>query len=94
MPGDVRRRHGLQEHPHVDRVVFTAACVRTRQMGECRLGPWAGTREFLALKADRSSTCEDVVDALAELFAMRGILRCIRTDIPCANPTSPAVKQN
>jgi transposase InsO family protein len=31
------------------------------------------TRECLTLKADRGITSNDVVDALAELFAMRGV---------------------
>ncbi len=38
------------------------------------------TRECLALKVDRSITSEDVIDSLAELFAMRGVPRCIRSD--------------
>lgn len=38
------------------------------------------TRECLALKAARSITSEDVIDTLAELFAMRGVPRCIRSD--------------
>lgn len=38
------------------------------------------TRECLALKADRSITSEDVIDTLAELFAMRGVPRAIRSD--------------
>jgi putative transposase len=38
------------------------------------------TRECLALKVDRSITSEDVIDTLAELFAMRGVPRCIRSD--------------
>jgi transposase InsO family protein len=38
------------------------------------------TRECLALKVDRSITSEDVIDTLAELFAMRGLPRCIRSD--------------
>lgn len=38
------------------------------------------TRESLALKADRSITSEDVIDSLAELFAMRGVPRHIRSD--------------
>jgi len=38
------------------------------------------TRECLALKADRSITSEDVIDTLAELFAMRGVPKCIRSD--------------
>ena len=33
------------------------------------------TRECLALKVDRSITSEDVIDTLAELFAMRGVPR-------------------
>jgi hypothetical protein len=31
------------------------------------------TRECLTLKVDRSITSEDVIDTLAELFAMRGV---------------------
>ena len=38
------------------------------------------TRECLALKIDRSITSEDVIDTLAELFAMRGVPQCIRSD--------------
>jgi transposase InsO family protein len=38
------------------------------------------TRECLALKVDRGITSEDVIDTLAELFAMRGVPRCIRSD--------------
>ena len=38
------------------------------------------TRECLALKLDRSITSEDVIDTLAELFAMRGVPRHIRSD--------------
>jgi transposase InsO family protein len=38
------------------------------------------TRECLCLKVDRSITSEDVIDTLAELFAMRGVPRNIRSD--------------
>ena len=38
------------------------------------------TRECLALKIDRSITSEDVLDTLAELFAMRGVPQHIRSD--------------
>jgi transposase InsO family protein len=38
------------------------------------------TRECLALKVARSITSEDVIDTLAELFAMRGVARHIRSD--------------
>jgi transposase InsO family protein len=38
------------------------------------------TRECLALKVDRSITSEDVIDTLAELFAMRGVPKCVRSD--------------
>lgn len=38
------------------------------------------TRESLALKVDRSIISEDVIDTLAELFAMRGVPRHIRSD--------------
>lgn len=38
------------------------------------------TRECLTLKVDRSITSEDVIDTLAELFAMRDVPRCIRSD--------------
>ena len=38
------------------------------------------TRECLTLKVDRSITSEDVLDTLAELFAMRGVPKCIRSD--------------
>jgi transposase InsO family protein len=38
------------------------------------------TRESLALKVDRSITSEDVIDTLAELFAMRGVPQHIRSD--------------
>jgi putative transposase len=38
------------------------------------------TRECLALKVDRGLTSEDVINTLAELFAIRGVPRCIRSD--------------
>jgi putative transposase len=38
------------------------------------------TRECLALKVDRGITAEDVIDTLAELFAMRGVPQAIRSD--------------
>ena len=38
------------------------------------------TRECLTLKVDRSITSEDVIDTLAELFSMRGVPKCIRSD--------------
>jgi transposase InsO family protein len=38
------------------------------------------TRECLALKVDRSITSEDVIDTLAELFAIRGVPKHIRSD--------------
>jgi putative transposase len=38
------------------------------------------TRECLALKVDRSIISEDVIDTLAELFAVRGVPRHIRSD--------------
>lgn len=38
------------------------------------------TRECLALKVARSITSEDVIDTLAELFAMRGVPKHIRSD--------------
>ena len=38
------------------------------------------TRECLTLKADRGITSDDVVDALAELFAIRGVPNHIRSD--------------
>jgi putative transposase len=38
------------------------------------------TRECLTLRVARSITSEDVIDALAELFAMRGVPRHIRSD--------------
>jgi transposase InsO family protein len=38
------------------------------------------TRECLALKVARSITSEDVIDTLAELFATRGVPRCVRSD--------------
>ncbi len=38
------------------------------------------TRESLALKVSRSITSEDVIDTLAELFAMRGVPGHIRSD--------------
>lgn len=38
------------------------------------------TRECLSLKVARSITSEDVLDTLAELFAMRGVPRHIRSD--------------
>ena len=38
------------------------------------------TRECLTLKADRGITSDDLVDALAELFAMRGVPKHIRSD--------------
>lgn len=38
------------------------------------------TRECLCLKVARSITSEDVIDALAELFAMRGVPQQVRSD--------------
>jgi putative transposase len=38
------------------------------------------TRECLCLKVDRSITSHDVIDTLAELFAMRGVPEHIRSD--------------
>ena len=38
------------------------------------------TRECLLLKVDRGITSEAVIDWLAELLAMRGVPRCIRSD--------------
>ena len=38
------------------------------------------TRECLALKVSRNITSEDVIDTLAEVFAMRGVPRAIRSD--------------
>jgi len=38
------------------------------------------TRECLALKVARSITSEEVIDTLAELFGMRGVPKCIRSD--------------
>jgi transposase InsO family protein len=38
------------------------------------------TRECLSLKVARHITSEDVLDTLAELFAMRGVPSCIRSD--------------
>ncbi|MFO0792273.1 MAG: transposase family protein [Pirellulales bacterium] len=38
------------------------------------------TRECLCLKVDRSVTSEDVIDTLAELFALRGVPQHIRSD--------------
>jgi putative transposase len=38
------------------------------------------TRECLSLKVDRGITAEDVIDTLAELFAMRGVPAAIRSD--------------
>jgi putative transposase len=38
------------------------------------------TRESLTLKVNRSITSEDVLDMLAELFAMRGVPKHIRSD--------------
>jgi hypothetical protein len=38
------------------------------------------TRECLTLKVDRSITSEDAIDTLAELFAMRGVPKHIRSD--------------
>jgi putative transposase len=38
------------------------------------------TRECLALKVGRSIRSEDVIDTLAELFAMRGVPRSVRSD--------------
>ena len=38
------------------------------------------TRECLALKVARSITSEDVIDTLADLFAIRGVPKCIRCD--------------
>ena len=38
------------------------------------------TRECLALKMGRVMTSEDVIDTMAELFAMRGVPKCNRSD--------------
>lgn len=38
------------------------------------------TRECLALKVGRGITSEDVIETLAEVFAMRGVPRAIRSD--------------
>lgn len=38
------------------------------------------TRECLALKVGRGMRAEDVIDTLAELFALRGVPRAIRSD--------------
>jgi putative transposase len=38
------------------------------------------TRECLALKVGRNITSEDVIDTLAELLAMRGVPKCLRSD--------------
>jgi len=38
------------------------------------------TRECLALEVDRGITSSDVIDTLAELFAMRGVPKHIRSD--------------
>jgi putative transposase len=38
------------------------------------------TRECLSLKVDRTITSEYAIDALAELFAMRGVPCCLRSD--------------
>jgi transposase InsO family protein len=38
------------------------------------------TRECLTLKVDRSIASEDVIDSLAELFAMRGVPQHVRSD--------------
>jgi transposase InsO family protein len=38
------------------------------------------TRESLALKVNRTITSEDVIDTLAELFAMRGVPGSLRSD--------------
>ncbi|HEV7282881.1 MAG TPA: DDE-type integrase/transposase/recombinase [Pirellulaceae bacterium] len=38
------------------------------------------TRECLVLKVDRSLTAEDLIDTLAEQFAMRDVPRAIRSD--------------
>jgi len=38
------------------------------------------TRECLVLKVDRGITSEDVIDTLAELFAMRGVPKHVRSD--------------
>ena len=38
------------------------------------------TRECLALRVDRGVTSEDVIDTLAELFAIRGAPNHIRSD--------------
>jgi len=38
------------------------------------------TRECLTLKIDRSLKAEDVIDTLAELFAIRGVPQAIRSD--------------
>lgn len=47
------------------------------------------TRECLALKVDRSITSEDVIDTLAELFAMRGVPKHIRSGSWAAELPNP-----
>ena len=44
------------------------------------------TRECLSLKVDRHITSEDVIDTLAELFAMRGVPEAIRSDNVTVHP--------
>ena len=49
------------------------------------------TRECLALKVDRSITSEDVIDTLAELFAMRGEVHSLGQRSGVRGPRDPAL---
>ena len=76
--GCVRRRAERKDH------VWAWDFVFDRTTGGSQL-KWLSivdeyTRECLALKVDRSITSEEVIDTLAELFAMRGVPTCIRSD--------------
>ncbi|WP_460166642.1 IS3 family transposase [Thermostilla marina] len=76
--GCVRRRADHKDH------VWCWDFVFDRTTGGSRL-KWLTivdehTRECLAMKVDRSITSEDVIETLAELFARRGVPKCIRSD--------------
>jgi putative transposase len=92
VPGKTRKRRGLGSSAnacHVRRAehqdhVWTWDFVFDRTASGTLL-KWLSivdehTRECLALKVGRSITSEDVIDTLAELFAMRGVPRCVRSD--------------
>ena len=85
-----KRRFGTSDNgchrrtaEHKDHVWAGTSCSIARRAGATL--KWLSivdehTRECLALKVGRSITSEDVIDTLAELFAMRGVPQHIRSD--------------